>query len=347
MGKLFGSLLLMLLGFCTPAQALDITRSHNLSEPKIQYLGVGGWLLHWQGEGLLIAPSFSNPALFDREGWPPLRVAANTQRIDKYMPKADDVTVLLVGHGHYDHLLDVPWVMHKHTPKATLYGSHTVMHILKSMKDKDGGTVALDPARLVDVEDSMAKLPGDGQPPTPGKWFESSAKHIRMMPIQNAHAGHIFGINLIQGTYDAPLDEPPSTIFGWRPGQPMAWLIDLMEGERVVYRIHYQDSTAQPPNGLPPTLPSPDDKAVDVEILCVASWEQVDDYPQRLLATTHPRMVVLGHWENFFGNDPANPQPLIGQDVEGMVQAVKQALGPGVPVYLPAPLAEMALPSAR
>ncbi|MGH8437989.1 MAG: hypothetical protein ACRERW_02825, partial [Pseudomonas sp.] len=303
--------------------------------------------LHWRGEGLLIAPSFSNPALLDHEGWPPLRIAANTQRIDKYMPKADDVTVLLVGHGHYDHLLDVPWVMHKHAPIAKLYGSHTVMHILKGMKAKDGGTIAVDPARLVDVEEQMAKLQGDDQPPAPGSWFVSSGKHIRMMPIQSEHAGHILGINLIPGGYDDPLDEPPTTIFGWKPGQSLAWLIDLMDGDRVVYRIHFQDSAAQPPNGLPPTLTAPDNKAVDVEILSVGSWDQVDDYPHRLLNLTQPRMVLLGHWENFFGNGPGHPEPMVGQNVEGMIREVKKTLGPTVPVYLPAPLAEIALPGAR
>ncbi|MGH8440099.1 MAG: hypothetical protein ACRERW_13735, partial [Pseudomonas sp.] len=86
MGKLLSGFLLVLLGLYTNAQALDITDTHNVAEPKIQYLGVGGRLLHWRGEGLLIAPSFSNPALLDHEGWPPLRIAANTQRIDKYMP---------------------------------------------------------------------------------------------------------------------------------------------------------------------------------------------------------------------------------------------------------------------
>ncbi|WP_052506111.1 hypothetical protein [Pseudomonas sp. MRSN 12121] len=32
-----------------------------VGEPKIQFLGVGGWLLHWGGEGVMLAPSFSNP----------------------------------------------------------------------------------------------------------------------------------------------------------------------------------------------------------------------------------------------------------------------------------------------
>ncbi|WP_256591015.1 MULTISPECIES: hypothetical protein [unclassified Pseudomonas] len=91
---------------------------HNLTEPKIQFLGVGGWLLHWKREGLLLAPSFSNPASLGITGFPALTVQANTAKIDQYMPVATDVKMLLVGHAHYDHLLDVAHVVRSKTPNA-------------------------------------------------------------------------------------------------------------------------------------------------------------------------------------------------------------------------------------
>ena len=127
----------MLISVCAQSseeEAPDVWKGNGsvVAEPKIQFLGVGGWLLHWRGEGLLLAPSFSNPALFNQPGWPPLVVKADDDRIDKYMNKvqAGDVTMLLVGHGHYDHLLDVPRVMLKHATHAIAYGSNTVERIL-------------------------------------------------------------------------------------------------------------------------------------------------------------------------------------------------------------------------
>lgn len=80
---------------------------HNLTEPKITYLGVGGWLLNWHGNGLLLAPSFSNPNV-------PIFVRANAQRIADYLPDVKNVKVLLIGHAHYDHLLDVPVIMQRY-----------------------------------------------------------------------------------------------------------------------------------------------------------------------------------------------------------------------------------------
>ncbi len=94
---------------------------------------------------------------------------------------------------------------------------------------------------------------------------------------------------------------------------------------------------------MPPRLPPKDDRPVDVEILSVGSWQQVDDYPDQLLKLTRPRLILLGHWENFFGNDPANPEPLTGQNVAGMVSHVENIVGRGI-TYLPAPLAEFGLP---
>ncbi|MFJ7793838.1 hypothetical protein [Pseudomonas sp. NPDC096950] len=326
---------------------LEIWRQQGVAEPKIQFLGVGGWLLHWHAEGLLLAPSFSNPAALGIEGLPPLWVEADKKRIDQYMPPASDVTLLLVGHGHYDHLLDVPWVMSRHTPKAKLYGSDSVVHMLKAMADPDRAEddhwTRVDPARVFSAQKAMATIQTNST--RPGEWIYSSGQTIRAMPIQSEHAGHILGIDLVPGEYTADLTEVPTSVFKWKPGQSLAWLIDLLDDQKQpVYRIHYQDSAASPPYGFPPVLS--DCKAIDVEILSVGSWQQVDKYPNELLKLTRPRLVLLGHWERFFGNDPGKPESLRWQNEAGMVRAIHDSVPVGTLVRMPAPFAEIALPTA-
>jgi len=315
---------------------LEISDQHNLAEPKIQFLGVGGWLLHWQGEGLLLAPSFSNPAFLGIKGIPPLRVVADAERIDRYMPPADDVSMLLVGHAHYDHLLDVPRVVSQHAPNATVYGSETVAHILRGAEPPITRVVVPRDEQITSV----------GKPQLPGTWFYSSGKHIRAMPIESMHAGHIFGINLLPGSYDHDLSELPSYVGNWNLGKhTLAWLIDLLDANgNPVYRIHYQDSAAQPPYGFPPLLS--DGKGIDVEILCAGSWDQVSQYPGSLLNVTKPRLVIVGHWENFFGNDPLQPQTIPGQSPVGMLDAITKS-APQARVVVPAPLSEVALPAPQ
>lgn len=332
----FVVLALLLLGACAhePEQLhLRVSKEQNVEGPKIQFLGVGGWLLHWQDEGLLFAPSFSNPGGMGLRGIPALLVAADNQRIDTYMPRADDVTMLLVGHAHYDHLMDVPRVMQKYTPKATVYGSETVAHILH----------AADPPVLRVQVPQPHQISPVGCLECRGDWFVSSGGHIRAMPIQSMHAGYLFGINPLQGSYDRDLDHVPRTLFGWKQGQyDLAWLVDLLDEQgRPVYRIHFQDAAANPPYGFPPQLG--DGKGIDVEILSAGDWEQVERYPQALLRVTQPRLVLIGHWENFFGNDPCHPQTIPGQNPYAMLRVI-QSSAPQARVVLPAPLSEVALP---
>lgn len=366
-----GLMLVSIFAHGSDTENLGISRGHDLLEPKIQYLGVGGWLVHWRGEGLLLAPSFSNPESF--MGLPPLRVVANKGRIDKYMPEAKDVTMLLVGHGHYDHLLDVPWVMKMHTPKATLYGSDTVVNMLRSMrfenKTVDDTWTHVDPNRLRTVNTKIVvngetwtsgymatvqSCEGRQDASTPGHWIRSTGGHIRAMPIQSMHASHFLGITIADGSYPTELNEVPTSVFKWKQGQSMAWLIDLLDDTqpddskaKVEHRIHFQDSAANPPCGFP--SPLPENHPVDVEILGVGSWDNVKNYPDEILKLTRPKLVLLGHWENFFGNDPGNenPKPLPHQDVTGMRKAVDRVVkeaGINATVSMPAPLKEVKLP---
>lgn len=296
--------------------------------PSLQWLGVGGFLLHWKGEGLLFAPSFSNPAM------PPLRVVPDHEKIDRLMPPADDVTMLLVGHGHYDHLLDVPWVMQKHTPKAKAYGSRTVGRILRA---------ELPASRIVNAEASMARV---GTPGQPGNWLYSDGGHLRAMAIESRHSPHLDGVVLFDGEVGHDLKRLPTAVWNWKTGQSLAWLVDLLDDQgRVVYRIHYQDSASRPPYGFPPVLG--DDKRIDVEILCVGNWDKVTDYPGALLRLTKPRLVVLGHWEDFFGNDINNPQVIRLLDAQGMVAITKANLPADAVMRMPKPLSFIPLPAPQ
>lgn len=326
---LMASLLLSVLAGCAQNPAnLPTSNAQQLPPPKMEYLGVAGFLLRWQGEALLFAPSFSNPQTL---GAPPVLVKTDRAKVDAMMPKADDVSMVLVGHAHYDHLLDVPYVMQKYTPKAKVYGSQTMGHILAA---------ALPRERIVDAQSVMA----DGR--TPGQWFYSPNRRIRAMPIKSEHAPHIFGIKFLGGQYTQDLTELPTTTWGWKEGQTLAWLVDLLDEQgRPLYRIHYQDAASTPPIGLPPQLD--DSKPVDVAILCVGAWDQVPAYPSVLLKRLKPRVAILSHWEDFFGGDLRHPEALRLQDIDGILQITRQSLPSGSVVKLPMPFSEVALPAPQ
>lgn len=346
----------LLLSACTHlpgSQGLPVSNRHQLSEPKLEFLGVGGWLLNWKGEGLLLAPSFSNPALLGITGLPPYRVVADPARIDPHMPEARNVRMLLVGHAHYDHLLDVSHVVRTKAPGAVVYGSETVRHILQADQSPAAGM-----APVTTVVPRLGQISYRHRPDWRGTWFYSSGETLtdgddparlahgaphgkfRAMPVESMHAPHFLGRNWLPGAYDQDLTETPTSIFAWKLGHvTLAWVIDLLGDDgKPVYRIHYQDSAAEPPWGFPPLMA--DGKGFDVEILCAASWDKVAGYPTALLRVTRPRLVLLGHWENFFGNDldqPARTIPL--QRYGGLIEQLQ-----GYDYRVPEPFSEVALP---
>ena len=108
LGRCASLALLLVAGCAQIAAGVPLWQATEVAPPGLQCPGVAGYLLRWQGEALLFAPSFSNPAAL---GQPPMGVQADAAKIDELMPPASDVSMLLVGHAHYDHLLDVPRVM--------------------------------------------------------------------------------------------------------------------------------------------------------------------------------------------------------------------------------------------
>src|SRR4051812_38656373 len=108
---------------CQPSDCGD--PAHLIS---VTYLGVSGFVIEHEGHVLLTAPFFSNPS-FDsvrprlarllRSGQ---RISADTGVIQRFLPTAADrATAILVGHGHYDHLMDIPYIATHRATSATIY----------------------------------------------------------------------------------------------------------------------------------------------------------------------------------------------------------------------------------
>lgn len=292
----------------------------------VQYLGVGGWLIRRGEAALLTAPFFSNPGLLRVGFW---TVKPDTALIDRFMPPAADVSAILVGHAHYDHLLDVPRVAERHAPGATIYGSRTATHILGGLPELEGRLVAVDAVA--------------GSVERPGRWLHTADGRIRFLPLEAAHAPHFMGIHLWEGRYLRDLPEPPPMAWDWLEGRTLGYLVDFLDGDGdVAFRIHYVDAASEPPAAfLPPGVAAElDRRPVDLAILCPASFEEVDGYPEGIVRHLRPRFALLGHWENFFRprTEPLRTVPLT--DLDEFLRRLDAVLGeasPGAEWALPEP----------
>ena len=255
------------------------------SEPlRLVYLGTGGWILEHSGSMVLTGPLFTNPGFFTT-GLLPIR--SDTAIVDRYMSGYDVSAALaiLVGHAHFDHLMDVPRLAERHAPSARIVGSRTVANTL--------GTWSGLAERLDVVDDSAADQV------SVGRWLRYGDR-IRLMPLRSYHAAHFDGYTLYQGTRAQPLTEEPAWATDWLDGETYAFLIDFMAGpDSIAFRVYYQDAVAPPPAGFAPEQLI-EQRPVDVALIVPATFDQVDWHPEALIENLQPKRVILGHWEDFF-----------------------------------------------
>ncbi len=266
---------------------------------RMVYLGVGGWIIERGDDQILAAPLFSNPSIL-RTGL--MEVRSDTLVVDRHMSGYDvrGVKAILVGHAHYDHLMDVPRVAKRHAPDAKILGSTVVRHTL--------GTWSGVADRVVEIDD----LAGDEG--RVGEWIDLGPG-MRVMSLRSHHAPHFEGYTLYKGSLDRPLREEPRWASEWLDGPTYAFLVDFLHPDgSVAFRIYYQDAVSAPPRGFAPeTLIA--ERPVDVAIFVPATFDQVDWHPEAFVENLQPRWVLMGHWENFFKPPAAPTKSILLSDI--------------------------------
>jgi L-ascorbate metabolism protein UlaG (beta-lactamase superfamily) len=268
---------------------------------KVTYLGVAGFVIEARGSVLLTGPFFSHypvadiaPSkvqfLFDR--WKAPEIFSQTDIINRWLPKdeARKATMIVVGHGHYDHLMDVPYIAKKYARTATIYGGPSIARMFYSDSDLRRRTVAID---------SAAAGSGD----RPGTSYESSDRVFRIRAIRADHAptvrvGRLGSIRYAHRRVAENMERLPRTAEEWKEGEPLTYVIDVLsESGTMIFRIYYQDTANSAPLGVPPDSMAP----FDLAILAVANARQVRPRaPDALLRALQPRFVIAAHWEDFF-----------------------------------------------
>jgi len=269
-----------------PGVSGSVERDLGDDAPPLEatYLGVGGWILRYDGEVVLTGPLFTHPSLVD-VGLKPLE--SDTLLVDEHMASLDvsAARVILVGHGHYDHLLDVPRVAQRHAPAARIAGTRTVRNLLGHWTG------------LMDRVDLMEPHAADVE--NPGSWVMYGDR-VRVLPLASNHGPHFDGLELFDGSVDRPLEEPPATAREWLTGPTFAFLVDFLDREgEIAYRVFYQDAVTAPPSGFAPESEI-DRRPVDVAIVVPATYDEVDWHPEALVGNLRPGRILLGHWEDFF-----------------------------------------------
>ncbi|HEY0743632.1 MAG TPA: hypothetical protein VGD40_19330 [Chryseosolibacter sp.] len=289
---------------------------------RMQYLGCGGFFIQHQGQAIMIDPFFSHQS-FLRIGksiFPGGKIKSKRRELDygRRMIKDslgltdDDLKLKVKGifaaHGHYDHLMDVPFIYHEWlNENADVFvntsSALTCANVINPRKLHDVQTIA-----------SVRDQRGDSVE------FQQGQAAIRVYPIFADHNPHSRNVKLFAGSaVRTPQHfksyEDKTSVNDWLEGQTLSFLIDFLENDSIQFRMFIQSSSCQFPYGIPP-LNLLQEREIDLAVLGVASYHFSENtYPCEFLQTLQPKKLMFIHWEDFFRKLRKRPKAVKTNDI--------------------------------
>jgi len=229
---------------------------------SFKWFGTDGWEISFGNRTILFDPWFSRfdsgflTGKFNASAVLPLDEAL----INQHIKKADQI---LIGHGHWDHMADVPYIAKK--TNAMVIGSETHANVMRAAGVPEGKIVQVKGGEYMQFEGyTIEVFPGvHSMGPT--------KKHV--VP------GHLFAV----------------------PGAAPTKIADMPEGDSLIYMITiggkfriFLMSTAnyieREIAGLKP----------DVALVASIFANQIHNFTPRLLkALNYPKILLPTHWDHF------------------------------------------------
>ncbi len=254
------------------------------SDVNLRWFGTNGWEVAFGSHRILIDPYLTRYDVgiaadrFD----PATPLWVDRARVDRYVSAAD---LVLLGHGHFDHINDVPYVVER--TGARVLGTFTHANLLYAM-----GV----PADHVVIVQGGELLAFDGYT-------------IEVLPGLHGVNGN--GRYIFPGTLTS-VPPTPTTI------------ADLVEGGTLVYQITIGDRfrilTLSSGNFIEREL-----RGVLPDVVIAPTISGVTHrYAERLLgALGNPRWLVPTHWDSFEG--PVEEPAIDEGDLGAFVSVVREA----------------------
>ena len=255
----------------SPAQA-------TVENLKIRYLGTAGFILSDQHRTVVLDPFISRPSLWQTFTQPLL---SDPALVRQYIPQAHEV---LIGHAHYDHILDAPEVC-KQTG-ARLIGSQASL-----MYGRSAGL----------FEQQMLETKGR-ETIDCGKW--------QVVGLPSIHGKALFGRVPLPGDMTTPPPYPPK-FHHLRHGQVFNWWIHT--GKLSVVHIDSADFIEQELQG----------READIVYLCAIGRKYRPNYVKDVVRLLKPKYIIPCHWDTMVTAIDKTPELLPSVNIPEFIDEIK------------------------
>jgi hypothetical protein len=227
-------------------------------------------------------------------------VTSEPDQVDPYVHELGDVRVVVVGHTHYDHAMDLPAVADHLHPDAHVVGAPTTAHTFAPCDL---------PRPLVDLGEHIAT------PDTPGQWWRHPSGRVRVLPIRSGHPNQVAFVHLYTDVLATDRPTCPTRAGDYQEGLTLAYLIDwLDESGQIAQRAYVQTSSTGLPAGLCPREIL-DEHPVGFAMLAMDCANLAMQGEHTILDELTPSVVAFCHYEDFFRGKDQEPKEGVKVDL--------------------------------
>lgn len=260
---------------------------------SFKWFGTDGWEISFGNKTILFDPWFSrfDTGFFAGKFNPATPIKVEEAVIDQHVKKADQI---LIGHGHWDHMADIPYIARK--TNAQVIGSETHANVLRAAGVAEGKIVQVQGGEDMQFDGYTIEV--------------FPALHSMGPTKKHAVPGHLYTV-----------PAPPTKVGDMPEGDSLIYLITI-GGRYRIFLMSTANFIERAIAGLKP----------DVALIASIFANQIHDFTPRLLrALNYPKIILPTHWDNFekpYAEGPRDLRDVFGDpaNLDLWVKEAKQLL---------------------